>query len=142
MKVVLHERDNSREIDALEGERLLYCGLRHGIRLPYECASGTCGTCKAKLISGEVYSCWQDAPGNRYVKKRAQRIFDVSKRRQPGGAYRNSTGSEVACTLPVPQILQGVISEFEQLTEDVAIFDYVMGQPLQISGRAVCHPEL
>ena len=58
MKVVLHERDSTREIDALAGERLLYCGLRHGICLPYECASGTCGTCKAKLISGEVYSCW------------------------------------------------------------------------------------
>ena len=138
MKVVLHERDNSREIDALEGERLLYCGLRHGIRLPYECASGTCGTCKAKLISGEVFSCWQDAPGNRYVKKERNEFLMCQSvvNQEAHIEIRPAVRSPV--TLPVPQILQGVISGFEQLTEDVAIFDYVMEQPLQyLAGQFV-----
>jgi toluene monooxygenase electron transfer component len=45
-------------------ERLLYAALRQGVEVPYECATGTCGSCRAKVISGEVTSAWPEAPGN------------------------------------------------------------------------------
>jgi toluene monooxygenase electron transfer component len=49
-------------------ESILYAGLRSGLPLPYECATGTCGTCKARRVSGEVTQLWPQAPGARYLK--------------------------------------------------------------------------
>ncbi|QNO27223.1 2Fe-2S iron-sulfur cluster binding domain-containing protein [Sphingopyxis sp. OPL5] len=45
------------------GQTLLMAGLRAGLNLPYECASGACGSCRCKLIDGEVETLWADAPG-------------------------------------------------------------------------------
>ncbi len=39
---------------ANEGESLVDAAHRQGIHLPYSCRDGSCGTCKAKLVSGEV----------------------------------------------------------------------------------------
>jgi toluene monooxygenase electron transfer component len=44
-------------------ETLLAAGLAAGHRLPYECSSGSCGKCRARLVSGEVESRWPEAPG-------------------------------------------------------------------------------
>jgi toluene monooxygenase electron transfer component len=49
-------------------ERILHAGLRNAIELPYECASGTCGTCKATLVDGDTEYAWLEAPGMKYVK--------------------------------------------------------------------------
>ena len=45
------------------GERLLHAGLAAGIGLPYECATGTCGSCKATVLEGSVRTLWDEAPG-------------------------------------------------------------------------------
>ncbi|MDY6942272.1 MAG: CDP-6-deoxy-delta-3,4-glucoseen reductase [Pseudomonadota bacterium] len=36
------------------GETVLEAALRQGVALPYGCRNGTCGTCRARLISGSV----------------------------------------------------------------------------------------
>jgi CDP-4-dehydro-6-deoxyglucose reductase len=39
----------------LEGnDSILQAGLKAGLRFPYGCGSGTCGLCKARVVSGEV----------------------------------------------------------------------------------------
>jgi len=39
----------------LEGnDTILQAALKAGLRLPYGCGSGTCGLCKARVVSGEV----------------------------------------------------------------------------------------
>ena len=38
-----------------EGESVLNAALRQGVMLPYSCKNGTCGSCKGKLVSGEVH---------------------------------------------------------------------------------------
>ncbi|MGF1468873.1 MAG: 2Fe-2S iron-sulfur cluster-binding protein [Sandaracinaceae bacterium] len=40
--------------DAPAGQSVLMAGLAAGIPLPYECSSGTCGCCKARLLEGTV----------------------------------------------------------------------------------------
>ena len=39
---------------AEEDETLLAAALREGFMLPYGCRNGACGTCKGKVLSGEV----------------------------------------------------------------------------------------
>lgn len=51
-----------------EGERVLHAGLRAGLAVPYECASGTCGKCRAKLVEGAVRDLWPEAPGHAALK--------------------------------------------------------------------------
>ena len=43
-------------------------GLRQGVNLPFECATGTCGTCRARVMSGEVEVRWNEAPGAARLK--------------------------------------------------------------------------
>ena len=42
---------------------MLAAALAAGIDLPYECASGSCGTCRARLVDGTVVPLWAGAPG-------------------------------------------------------------------------------
>lgn len=44
-------------------DTILRAGLRAGLDLPYECAVGSCGTCKFQLETGTVIETWPDAPG-------------------------------------------------------------------------------
>jgi toluene monooxygenase electron transfer component len=71
VRIQVNARNRGFEFDAGPGERVLYAGLRAGIDLPYECATGTCGTCKAKLVSGRVADRWPGAPGKKHVKPQA-----------------------------------------------------------------------
>ena len=49
--------------DCAADDTLLRAGLRNGLGMPYECNSGSCGTCKVELVSGTVESAWAAAPG-------------------------------------------------------------------------------
>ena len=42
------------QFDAQADESLLAAGIRQGIGLPYGCKDGACGSCKCKLVSGQV----------------------------------------------------------------------------------------
>ena len=68
MRIQLNARNRGYEFEAQPGERVLHAGLRAGIALPYECATGTCGTCKATLVGGTVNDGWASAPGKKFVK--------------------------------------------------------------------------
>jgi ferredoxin len=43
-----------RVIDAPEDTFILAAAMRAGLRLPSSCTQGVCGTCKCKLVSGQV----------------------------------------------------------------------------------------
>ena len=68
MKIQLNARNRAHHFDAAPAEKILYAGLGQAIGLPYECGSGTCGTCKARLLSGEIDDGWPQAPGRKYLK--------------------------------------------------------------------------
>jgi len=44
-------------------QSILHAALAAGVPLPHECASGSCGTCKVELVSGEVEARWPEANG-------------------------------------------------------------------------------
>lgn len=45
---------SGRQFNCDDGETVLAAAIRTGVGLPYGCKNGACGTCKGKLISGEV----------------------------------------------------------------------------------------
>jgi CDP-4-dehydro-6-deoxyglucose reductase len=51
-KVII--RPSGHEFTVEEGETVLAAALRSGIGLPYGCKNGACGTCKGKLLEGEL----------------------------------------------------------------------------------------
>jgi toluene monooxygenase electron transfer component len=67
MNIQVRDRGATYEFECRPEERLLHSGLQSGLSLPYECASGTCGSCKAKLVSGNIDDHWSSAPGRKYL---------------------------------------------------------------------------
>jgi toluene monooxygenase electron transfer component len=130
MRIQVNARNRGYEFDALPGERVLYAGLRAGIELPYECATGTCGTCKAKLLSGRVHDRWPGAPGRKFLKPHAAEVLmcqccaeealtlEVSK-----FVYPVEPG---AC---VPQACGGTVRNVRPLTHDVIGFALELDSP-------------
>ena len=47
-------RKQSRTIEVPAGQTVLSLAKKQGIRIPSSCANGLCGTCKSKLVSGNV----------------------------------------------------------------------------------------
>jgi toluene monooxygenase electron transfer component len=72
LRVEIRNASGSQSFTCAAGERLLYAGLSGGADLPYGCATGTCGNCKATLLTGEVETVWKDAPGGRALKKQGE----------------------------------------------------------------------
>jgi toluene monooxygenase electron transfer component len=68
VRVHIETKTGPLEVEALSGETILAAGLREAIALPYECATGTCGTCRARLLDGEVDEGWPQAPGRQDLK--------------------------------------------------------------------------
>jgi ferredoxin len=61
--ITVTDGDDEAAFSCLPGETVLFAGQAAGWDLPYECASGGCGTCRAQLLSGYVTSSWPDASG-------------------------------------------------------------------------------
>ena len=43
-----------KTIDVAASEPVLVAARRNGIEIDYMCTEGTCGTCKARLLSGDI----------------------------------------------------------------------------------------
>ena len=130
MRIQVNARNRGYEFEARPGEKVLHAGLRAGINLPYECATGTCGTCKAKLVAGRVQDGWVQAPGKKYVKPErdeflmcqcvaeADLTLEVSK-----FVHDMERG---ACA---PAACEGVLRAPRALAHDIMAFGVELAQP-------------
>jgi toluene monooxygenase electron transfer component len=57
VRIQLNARNRAYQFEVEQGARMLYAGLAAGISLPYECGSGTCGTCKARSLRATSTTC-------------------------------------------------------------------------------------
>ena len=69
LKISIRSRTSNHEIECAPHERILYAALRAGVGVPYECGTGSCGTCKARARPGTVEDAWPQAPGHAYLKR-------------------------------------------------------------------------
>lgn len=54
MSYTVQLQPSGQSYEAEKGESLVDAAHRQGIQLPYSCLDGSCGTCKARVVSGEV----------------------------------------------------------------------------------------
>jgi toluene monooxygenase electron transfer component len=129
MKVVVTARNGARDFECDPGEKILHAALRCGIELPYECATGTCGTCKAKLVSGRTESEWPDAPGRKYFKGEGELLTCQSVARDDCALEVFALKSREP-DASAPRALTGTVRDRRQLTHDVVAFEVDLDAPL------------
>jgi toluene monooxygenase electron transfer component len=130
VNVVVRAKNGAHRFACAPDEKVLHAGLRSGIHLPYECATGTCGTCKARVISGRVESAWPGAPGARYLKDETEVLMCQGLARED---CTLEVGHAVAATMPTRARLQtvdGVLRGRRMLAHDVAALEVALDRPL------------
>ena len=128
MKIAVTSRSGAADFECEPGEKILHAALRRGVELPYECATGTCGTCKAKLVSGRPVSEWPDAPGGKYLKSANEFLTCQSVAAEDCALEVFAIKTREAGT--APRALAGVLRDFRPLTHDVVAFDVELDAPL------------
>ncbi len=129
MKIVVSARNGSRDFECDPGEKILHAALRSGVELPYECSTGTCGTCKAKLVNGRAESEWPEAPGSRYLKSPAE-ILTCQSVARDDCALEVFTLKSAEPGTSAPRALAGIVRRYRRLTHDVVAFDVDLDRPL------------
>ncbi|MEH6456161.1 MAG: 2Fe-2S iron-sulfur cluster binding domain-containing protein [Cocleimonas sp.] len=131
IKIQVNARNRSHNFEAALGEKLLDAGLSNAVNLPYECGSGTCGTCKARIISGKLKNLWPEAPGNKFVKPKKGEFLMCQC------SAASDVVIEVGSFVPtmeagacVPSSMTGIVSSTKQLTSDVMSVFIELEQPL------------
>ena len=129
MKITVESKSGTCAFDCGDKETILYAGLRQGLNLPYECATGTCGTCRARVMSGEVEVRWKEAPGGKKLKPERGDILMCQTRAHSDCVLR--VPSQIAITdEPRPARRRGVIRSIRKLTSDVVHFDLHLSEPM------------
>lgn len=123
MKITIRTKQASYQVDSRAGEYILYAGLRAGIPLPFECATGTCGTCKARTRTGDVRNLWPHAPGNSYLKQeRGEFLMCQSLAMKDCEILVPGKLPDSGVNLVRPDHGTGRLGDIRQLTHDVISF--------------------
>lgn len=127
------------------GETVLLSALRAGWDLPYECASGGCGSCKVVLVDGSVRPLWPDAPGlSDRDRRKGGRVLACQSVPAGDCAIRlpGATGPQRAASgpgaRPSPERLPARIGAVEQLSADTVLVTVVPVRPVRyLAGQFV-----
>lgn len=110
---------------------MLYAGMRQGLELPYGCATGSCGTCRVRCVSGHCATTWDDAPGTRVGRHGADdRLMcqctpaDDVVLETNAIVYRADPG---AC---LPRYLAAQVSNARTLARDIMAFSLELDEPM------------
>jgi toluene monooxygenase electron transfer component len=131
LRIQVNARNRAFQFEAPAGQKLLYAGLRAQAGLPYECATGTCGTCKAKLIAGSLENAWPEAPGKKYLKAEGEFLMCQC-------AAASDVAIEVASFVyPIDpgacrmDALTGTVQSVRDLTHDIKAIDVMLDTPCE-----------
>ena len=130
MKIHVNARNQAHHFDAAPAENILYAGLSHAIALPYECASGTCGTCKARLLSGEIEDAWPEAPGRKFLKGPDEFLMCQCTAKGDVSLEVASFVQGIGADVYVPRASSGTVRATALLTHDVMQLDIDLASPM------------
>ncbi len=114
------------------GETILRAGLAAGFAMPYECASGSCSSCKGRLQEGAVDSLWADATGlSERDRRKGDRILCCQALPQGDCTVQVRLGQvEGAREEPAPAPFTATVETFERLVPGVIAFGCRPVQPV------------
>jgi toluene monooxygenase electron transfer component len=125
-------KSSSAAFAAEPREPLLYAALRAGVAVPYECATGTCGTCKARRIAGVVVGDWAQAPGNAYLRAERDEVLLCQTRALGNCTFEIPGNVNLASTARVrPCFGHGVLTHLDRLTSDTVELVLDVDPPLE-----------
>jgi len=117
------------EFSCEHGETLLSAGLRSGVSLPYECATGTCGTCRGRLMKGEVDVGWEASPALAKLKREKGDIL-LCQAQAKSDCFLRVAAKIVQTFDNAPARFEGTISDILNLTDDVIQFVVNLSAPI------------
>jgi toluene monooxygenase electron transfer component len=131
MKITLDSNSGPIEFECAPGERILRAGLVAGHALPYECATGTCGTCRGRLVAGAVDVEWEAAPG--YAKLKREKGDVLMCQSRPKGDSTLRVPAKIAPhatpeTLPAHRTAR--VTNARRLVRDVMDFELALSGPM------------
>jgi toluene monooxygenase electron transfer component len=138
MEVTFQTKRDTRTVAIEPGESILFAGLRAGLELPYECASGTCGTCQAlPLDDSEMRDAWPSAVGKQRIPPDSGRVLmcqthcETSTRLRVFGLLKDRAVDDVN-----PAYFLAKLNSVDRVNPDIMVFslkldrriDYRAGQ--------------
>jgi len=125
--------DGIVETECNAGEPILLAGLRQGLPLPYQCATGTCGECQAELVSGKVDVLWEQAPGAAKKKPGQLLMCQTAARERAVIRFKGKAlGVHLAASSPQHQVAR--IDAVQVLSKDTAVVELRVARPFRYSG--------
>ena len=132
MKITIQANSGEFSFECEASERILYAGLGQGLRLPYECATGTCGTCRGRVVEGSALVEWDEAPGYAKLKRAKGDVLMCQAR--PGGDCILRVPANLSPADPssatLPRHRQGRIARAHRLVPDVIEIDVALSRPI------------
>src|SRR5262245_31673680 len=116
-RVTVQPSGNAFEVP--EGETILAAALNQGFHLPYGCRNGACGSCKGKLLSGDIdYGTYQESALSNQERTAGFALFCVARpltdlviESREIGAVKDIVVKKLPCR----------VQRIEKPTDDVAI---------------------
>ena len=114
------------------GETILRAGLAAGFAMPYECASGSCSSCKGRLLEGSVDPLWADATGlSERDRRKGDRILCCQALPRDDCTVQVRLGQvEGARQEPAPAPFAATVETLERLVPGVIAFNCRPAQPV------------
>jgi toluene monooxygenase electron transfer component len=132
MKITVETKSGVFDFECGATDRLLHAGLARGLTLPYECATGTCGTCRGRIVQGSALIDWDQAPGFVKLKRDKGDVLMCQTRPSSDCVVRvpARVGARPACDT-LPQHLVARIDTLRMLTPDVVHFELALSRPMR-----------
>lgn len=110
-------------------ETVLHAALRSGIGFPYECSSGSCGTCLFQRIAGSFETAWDEAPGlSARARQKGDRMLACQSRPRSSGAIKAPLDDRY-CPPVRPEIQTAQLRKVERLTPGMSEFMFSTQRP-------------
>lgn len=130
MEITIESRSEPCTFQCDGDERILFAGLQGGFTLPYDCATGSCGMCKARVKSGIVDVIWPEAPALAKLQRSKGDILMCQSRPVTDCVLRVPANVVSTAVGPTPGHGEGVIQNVRRLTGDVIHFELVLKVPM------------
>jgi toluene monooxygenase electron transfer component len=115
--------DSDTAFSCAATDTIARAGLRADLPMPYECNTGSCGTCKVELVSGAIDSLRSDAPGLADRDRAKHRILACQARPTTDCVIKVRL-DHTRPWVPRPERVRGSLVATRDVTHDIREFSF------------------